>query len=140
MIGDLFILSFSTDFFLQKLCRIGHAIGAFTKDFPRAYTFQKLALRGTITLLELVHDLTHLFRRGAFAYESQYETSTSNGATSPFHVAHSCPKGSGKAYGGLLVDASEVDISAKHRLRAVEATMLLFYRYLFSCFHNAKFI
>ena len=128
---------FSTDFFFQKLDRIGHAIGALAKDFSSAYTFQQLALCGSITLLKLVHDLAHLFRRWAFAYQSQYETSTRNGATSPLHVAHSRPKGSGKAYGGLLIDACNVSVGAEHRLRAVEAALFLFYRYLFSFFHNS---
>jgi hypothetical protein len=132
MIGDLFILSFSTDFFLQKLSRIGHTVGAFTKNFARAHALQQLALCGSVALLEFVHDLAHLFRRGTLAYESQHETCTGNGATSPLHVAHTRPEGSGKAYGGLLIDASEVGVSAKHRLSAVEAATFLFYRYLFS--------
>jgi hypothetical protein len=119
-------------FFLQKLGCIGHAIGALTKDFPRAYALQKLALRGSVALLELVHDLAHLFRRGALAYQSQYEASAGNGAASPFRVAHARPEGSGKAYGGLLVDACKVGVGAEHCLRTVETTLFLFYRYLFS--------
>jgi hypothetical protein len=123
---------YSTDFFLQKLGRIGHTIAALTKDFACANAFQQLALRGSVTLLEFVHNLAHLLRGGTFAYQSQDKTGTRNGAARPLHITHARPEGSGKAYGGLLIDACNVGISAKHRLGAVEATMFLFNSYLFS--------
>ena len=126
---------------LQQLHRIGHAAGAFAEDHSCSDAFQKFALRGTVPLLELGHDLPHPLSRRCpiLGRQAQDNASPDQCAASAFHGAHACSEGIAQVTGGLFVKANQVGVCANNGLRAIVRAATQFLRcYVFSGFHDNR--